>query len=54
VVRGHVIIKKEEECVSLRSLGELVREGVGGNPKVAIVSFLFLFFEFQIFVITLI
>jgi len=49
-----VIIKKGEGCISLRSLGELVREEVNGNPKVAIVPFLSLFFEFQTFIITLI
>jgi len=53
-MRGCIIIKKREGHISLRSERELVREGVDGNPKVAIVPFLSLFFEFQIFLITLI
>jgi len=50
-VRGYVIIKTGERCVIS---GILVRERVDENPKVVIVPFLSLFFEFQPFVITLI
>jgi len=34
--------------------GDLVREEVDGNPKVAIVFFYLLFFEFQTFVMILV
>ena len=46
--------RKERDILALGVWRELIREEVNGNPKVAIVLFLSLFFEFQPFVITLI